>query len=258
MSSKTIVLGNDDVISFSIKRKLSYNNNFKLVDSNVNINNKNDIMQFIYATKPEYIILTKMDIEIEKYILFICDDLPVKKIINFIKKDVEQNYNSSKKLISILYDEVYGDNDNYDYNECSLFCDFLRLIHESKIYNLPNTYIEIDRNEKVNFIHSDDLANSTLHIIQTFSTNCIVDLKTGSNISLRSLGDLIKDIVEYNGNVICYESKEKPSTYKNTISNKIIEKRLDWMPKVTIRQGIRLTYNNLLDNNIYFYVTKFF
>jgi hypothetical protein len=256
-NNRILILNQEDVIGSSIYHKLTFNN-FNIIDSsNLNYKNDNELKEFIFATKPEYCFITNIEKDYEQKLINHLINIHCKKIVNYLNIDDISNYTKiqEQSLITILLDEVYGDNDNYKFETCSVFADILRQIHESNIYNNPIIYLQIENNRKRNFIHSDDLANATINIIDNFDTNRIVDLRTGSNLNLKCLADLIKECLNYTGEIIFLDENKYP--YKNIKYNRKIIK-MDWMPKITIKQGVRKTYSKLIDKNKYFMISSIF
>lgn len=254
-NNRILILNQEDVIGSSIYHKLIHNN-FNIIDSSeLNYKNDNELKEFIFATKPEYCYITLFDKECEQKIINHLINIRCKKIVNYLNIDDTPSYTKTQQqsLITILIDEVYGDNDNYNFETCSIFSDILRQIHESNIYNNPIIYLQIDNNRKRNFIHSDDLANASINIMDNFDTNQIIDLRTGSNLNLKCLADLIKECLNYNGEIIFLDENKYP--YKNIKYNRVV-KKMDWIPKITIKQGIRKTYTKLIDINKYFMVSS--
>lgn len=256
--SRILVIDQCDVIGFPLYSKLRKKHYENLIDSSdLDYTNFNSLKEFISATKPEYVILTRNKYIDYNLVIELLVDNSVKKIINFTKKNepdcIPHRYKN--KVITVLFDEIYGDYDNYHYNDASIIPFLIRKIHENMVYNVPLTYIEIDNNRKRNFIHTDDLINIIIHILMNNKNGEIINLKTGSNINIKCLGDLIKEIVGYNGNLIYLDSEIKDIFVKK-IGRKIV--KLEWIPKVNIRYGIRKTYKNLLDVNKYFMITKLY
>jgi hypothetical protein len=256
-NNRILILNQEDVIGSSIYHKLVFNK-FNVIDSSdLNYKNDNELKEFIFATKPDYCFITTFDKEYEQKIINLLINIKCKKIINYLNINDYDNYTKlqQQSLITILIDEVYGDNDDYNFETCSIFATILRQIHESNIYNNPIIYLQIENNRKRNFIHGDDLANATINIIDNFNTNQIVDLRTGSNLNLKCLADLIKECLNYTGELIFWD--ENKYQYRNSKYNRTV-KKLDWMPKVTIKQGIRKTHSKLIDTNKYFIVSSIF
>jgi ribosomal protein L24E len=256
-NNRIIILNQEDVIGSSIYHKLLFNKYNIIESKGLNYKNDNELKEFIFATKPEYCFITNIEEEYEQKLINHLINIRCKKIINYLNIDSIPNYTKTQEqsLITILIDEVYGDNDNYNFETCSVFATMLRQIHESNIYNNPIIYLQIDNNRKRNFIHSDDLANATINIMDNFDTNQIIDLRTGSNLNLKCLADLIKEYLNCTGDIIFFDENKCP--YKNIKYNRVV-KKMDWIPKITIKQGIRKTHSKLIDVNKYFIISSIF
>ena len=255
-TSRILIIDDNDVIGAAMFNKLLNLNYTNLIDSyNLQIHDENEVKNFIIKNKPEYVIITRLSRRIEDYIIKHSIASGTKKIINYIKKCEYKPRleNMDKYITSILIDEVYGDFDEYSLDKCNILPELLRRIHDAKQHNLPHIYIE-HYNKQLNFIHSDDLVTATLHIINNYDNNCIIDLKAGDNISIKYLSDLIKNNIDYGGNLIFLDSYHHQ--YHETYNRPI--KQLNWTCKISLCKGIKEVYNNLIDQNKYFYVTNLF
>jgi len=253
-----LIINQNDVIGSSISKKLVHHDYEMVLETNDLVyTNKKQLKEFIFATKPEYVFISNVDKETELNIIELSIQVKAKSIVNYIRLDDDKSYLEKYKgdIISILIDEVYGDFDDYNYETCHILPEMLRKIHEAKAYNIPNVYLWIPNNRKLNLIYNDDLANVSIQVADNYEKGCIVDLRTGSSLNVKSLGGLIKEQLEYNGEVI-YIDNYKYNYDKIDYGRPI--KRLDWMPKITIKQGVRLTYTNLLDQKDYFFISKIF
>jgi hypothetical protein len=256
-NNRILILNQQDVIGSSLYHKL-ISNKFNVIDSSdLDFNNDNEMKEFIFATKPEYCFITLLDKDCEQKIINHLINIRCKKIINYLNIDEISYFTTlqQQSLITVLIDEIYGDNDEYNFETCSLFSGILRQIHESNLYNNPILYIDIENNRKRNFIYSDDLTNASIYIMDNFETNTILDLRTGSNLNSKCLADLIKECLNYNGEIIFHNHNNYP---RNKIKYIRPIKKLDWMPKITIKQGIRKIYSKLIDVNKYFFISSIF
>ena len=79
------------------------------------------------------------------------------------------------------------------------------------------------------FIHSQDLAESILFIINNSNKNLIINIGVGYDLSISSLAKKIAKIISFKGKII-FDSKKPDGTYQKLLNNnKILN--LGWKPK---------------------------
>ena len=85
------------------------------------------------------------------------------------------------------------------------------------------------------------------------SENCfrdIVNIGTGSDLSIRELAEMICGIVGFNGE-LKFDSSKPDGTPRKLLDISRLQ-NLGWQPKISLEQGIRSTYSWFLEN----YTTK--
>jgi GDP-L-fucose synthase len=79
-----------------------------------------------------------------------------------------------------------------------------------------------------------------------YNQNEIINIGVGEDISIRELALLIKEIVEYKGDIIWNTSKPDGTPRKLLDISRLTS--LGWKAKVSLREGILLTYNWFIKN----------
>lgn len=93
-------------------------------------------------------------------------------------------------------------------------------------------------------MHSDDLADACFYLIQNKDYKDIgelVNITDGTDIQLKDLIEMVKEIVGYEGEIVYDKSKPNGTPRKLMDATKI--KALGWGPKISLREGIEKTYN---------------
>lgn len=91
---------------------------------------------------------------------------------------------------------------------------------------------------------SDDLADASFYLMENKSAKEIgelVNVTDGTDIQLKELFSMVKDIVGFKGEITYDTSKPNGTPRKLMDATKI--KALGWSPKIDLRQGIQDTYN---------------
>ena len=147
-------------------------------------------------------------------------------------------YNSN--FISAMPTNMYGPNDNYDLNNSHVLPALLRKFHEAKEQNLPNVTVWGTGTPLREFLHSDDLAEACLFLMQNYDDAGHVNVGIGEDISIKDLALLVKKIVGYEGELIWDTSKPDGTPRKLMDVTKIND--LGWKAKIGLEDGIRDVY----------------
>ncbi len=90
---------------------------------------------------------------------------------------------------------------------------------------------------------SDDLADASFYLMENKNADEIgelVNITDGTDIQLKELFDMVKNIVGFEGEITYDKSKPNGTPRKLMDAEKI--KKLGWSPKIDLRQGIADTY----------------
>jgi GDP-L-fucose synthase len=95
------------------------------------------------------------------------------------------------------------------------------------------------------FLHSDDLADALLYMMNNYSDYGHVNVGTGKDLTIRELAEMIKEIVGFNGRLKWDTTKPDGTARKLLDVSKLFA--TGWVHKIDIAQGIReLYYKNLI------------
>lgn len=142
-------------------------------------------------------------------------------------------------FISAMPTNLYGSNDNFDFENSHVLPALIRKFHEAKVNNQP--YVEIwgTGNPKREFLFVDDLADALYHMMLNYNEKEFINIGYGEDISIKDLALLIKDIVGYEGDLKFDTSKPDGTPRKLMNVDKL--KALGWKPAYTLEEGIRMT-----------------
>ena len=92
----------------------------------------------------------------------------------------------------------------------------------------------------------DDLASSIEFMIDKEWKYDLLNVGTNSEISILELGNLIKNVIGYQGNIIF--DNTKPDGNPRKLLNSELINSLGWNASVSLEKGIELTYKWYLKN----------
>lgn len=159
-----------------------------------------------------------------------------------------QSYNKQHgtNFISIMPTNLYGPNDNFDLENSHVLPALIRKFHEAKINNKPEVTIWGSGKAKREFLHVDDLASASIFLMKKYDDNEIINVGTGEDISIKELVKTIKEIVDFKGKILWDKSKPDGTPRKLLDVKKLSS--LGWSYKISLRDGIKSTYNWYKEN----------
>lgn len=150
--------------------------------------------------------------------------------------------------ISVMPTNLYGPNDNYHPVNSHVLPALIRRFHEAKTAGLTKVACWGSGTPLREFMYVDDLADACVYLMNTYSGNETVNLGTGKELSIRELTELVAKIVGYQGE-ICWDSTKPDGTPRKLLDVSKLEK-LGWKYKTELEDGIRLAYEDFLNNPV--------
>jgi len=198
-------------------------------------------------TKEEYLLSGKLEPTNEPY--------AISKIAG-IKMCQSYNRQYGTRFISVMPTNLYGPGDNFNLETSHVLPALIRKFHEAKIRGQRSEVGGSEGNERSStgsfvtiwgtgtprreFLHVDDLADACAFLMNHYDDSEIINIGVGKDISVSELADLIKRIVAFKGPIHYDRSKPDGTPRKLLDVNKL--KALGWQPKISLRQGIEMTY----------------
>lgn len=155
---------------------------------------------------------------------------------------------SRKCFIPVIPNSVYGPNDNFDLESGHVLSALIRRFHLSKVRNEPSVMLWGSGLPKREFIHSDDIANACLILLESELENSElpINIGFGSDISIKELAKIIANVVGYSGKIDWDQSKPDGSPRKLLDSSRMFQLR--WRPAIDLSTGIKNTYQWYREN----------
>ena len=145
---------------------------------------------------------------------------------------------------SAMPTNLYGPGDNYHPEHSHVLPALIRRFHEAKTQNLPEVVIWGSGEPRREFLHVDDLATALLHLVDLEDPPNLVNVGTGSDLTIRELAELIAQTVGYSGKISVDPSRPDGTPVKRT-DTRLIEST-GWQPAIELPEGIQRTYQDFL------------
>lgn len=159
-----------------------------------------------------------------------------------------QSYNKQygTNFISAMPTNLYGQNDNFDSNTSHVLPALLKKIHDAHTNNKKEVVMWGTGTPKREFLYVDDLADALIFLMDNYNDSEIINIGTGDDIEIRKLAEIIVKTVGYKGKIVNDLTKPDGTPRKLVDVTKLFN--LGWKPKVSLEQGIKLTYDWYLKN----------
>ncbi len=142
--------------------------------------------------------------------------------------------------ISLMPTNLYGPGDNFDLTSSHVLSALIRRFHEAKERGDSTVVIWGTGTPRREFLHADDLADAAWYLASNYSSEDIVNVGVGRDLSIGELAALIADIVGFKGRIECDPTKPDGSPRKLLDVSRI--EALGWRASIDLREGIEQTY----------------
>ena len=141
---------------------------------------------------------------------------------------------------SAMPTNLYGPGDNYHPENSHVLPALIRRFHEAKESDADSVTIWGSGTPRREFLHVDDLANAIVHLIQLDDPPNVVNVGTGTDISIAELAQMVAEVVGFEGKIEKDATKPDGTPVKRT-DIRLIEST-GWVPQIKLRKGIEKTY----------------
>jgi GDP-L-fucose synthase len=146
--------------------------------------------------------------------------------------------------ISVMPTNLYGINDNYHPQNSHVLPALIRRFHEAKTMGLEEVVIWGSGSPRREFLYSDDLADACIFLMETYNEKEIVNIGCGTDISIKELAEVVKEVTDYKGNLVFDTSKPDGTPRKLLDVSKIHQ--LGWHHTTTLKEGLKTAYQDFL------------
>lgn len=150
-----------------------------------------------------------------------------------------------KDFVSLMPSNLYGSYDNFDLESSHVLPAMVRKFDDAKESN-ETVYLWGSGSPMREFLHVDDLADAVYFTLNNNLGGHLYNVGSATEISIKSLAELIQRIVGHQGKIIWDQSKPDGTPRKLMDSSKFYD--LGWKPKIGLETGIENTYQWFLKN----------
>ena len=196
--------------------------------------------------KEEYLLEGKLEPTNEGYALAKIVGL---KLCEYYKQQYGFN------AISLMPVNLYGPNDNFDPTKSHVIPGMIRKFYDAKKNGLSSVSCWGDGSPTREFLHSDDLADACLFMMNSYNETQFVNVGSDNEITIKALSEMIKKEIGFEGEII----------WDNTYPNGQPLRKLDytlmdnlgWKSKVSFEEGLCTTIKWFMDHKVISYDIQF-
>ena len=144
--------------------------------------------------------------------------------------------------ISAMPTNLYGPHDNYDLKNSHVLPALLRKFHEAKEAEAPEVEVWGTGAPRREFLHVDDLADACYWLLENYNEPGLVNIGTGTDLSIRELAELVQRIVGYQGSIRFNADYPDGTPRKLMDVSKLAEH--GWVATVGLEEGVRAVYTD--------------
>lgn len=190
--------------------------------------------------KEEYLLTSPLEKTNEAYAVAKIAGL---KLCEYYNKQYGTNF------IAVMPTNLYGPNDNFDLITSHVLPALLYKICKAKQEGAATFEVWGTGTSLREFLYVDDLADAVIFLMNTYNDNKIVNIGTGSDISIKDLVMLIKKVVGYEGDIVWDTSK--PDGTPRKVLNVDLLTALGWQAQTSLENGLQKTLQWCYENNIF-------
>jgi len=140
---------------------------------------------------------------------------------------------------------LYGPGDNYHPENAHVVPALIRRLHEAKLRDDARVTIWGTGKPLREFLHVDDLADALLLLMREYSSEDIINVGSGEELSITELARIIANTIDFRGQLIFDPSKPDGTPRKRLDTSRL--NVMGWRTRTTLTEGLSDTFEAYLD-----------
>lgn len=154
-----------------------------------------------------------------------------------------QAYNKQygTQFITCMPTNLYGPGDNFNLETAHALPALMAKMHKAKQDGIGQVIVWGTGSARREWLYVDDLAQACLFLMNNYNGSEIVNIGLGQDISMKELAYKIKEIVEYQGELVF--DVTKPEGMPRKLLDVSKANALGWKAAIDLDSGLKKTYN---------------
>jgi GDP-L-fucose synthase len=150
------------------------------------------------------------------------------------------------RVLSLMPTNLYGPNDNFSEMNSHVIPGLIARMNRAKLDKDPTFSIWGTGQPKREFLFVDDLADAILFLIDNETSETLLNVGSGFEVTISELAEVIKNTLEYEGELV-FDSKMPDGNPRKLLDSSILN-NLGWKAFTRLDKGIKNTYDWYLAN----------
>jgi len=150
-------------------------------------------------------------------------------------------------FINVMPTNLYGPGDNYHPEYSHVVAALIRRFHEAKVAGSPEVTVWGTGTPRREFLYVDDLADACVHLMKTYSSDELVNIGVGEDISIAEFARVVASVVGYTGKIGFDPSRPDGTPQKLLDVGRLA--RLGWRARTSLDHGLKLAYQAYLNEH---------
>ena len=157
------------------------------------------------------------------------------------------NAQHGRQYISVMPTNLYGVNDNYDLNNSHVLPALIRKAHEAQRRGDKSLVVWGTGTPMREFLYADDLADACVHLMQQGYDGPLVNIGTGTDVTIRELAETVVKVVGFQGE-LSFDTSKPDGTPRKLMDVSRLH-GLGWQARTGLEDGIALAYQDFLSRH---------
>ena len=147
-------------------------------------------------------------------------------------------------FISVMPTNLYGPGDNYHPEYSHVVAALIRRFHEARQSGASTVVVWGTGTPRREFLYVDDLADACIHLMKNYSSDRLVNIGTGEDITIAEFARVVAAVVGYGGEISFDPSRPDGTPRKWLDVSRLAA--LGWRARTSLKDGIKLAYQAYL------------
>jgi GDP-L-fucose synthase len=147
-------------------------------------------------------------------------------------------------FISVMPTNLYGPGDNYHPEYSHVVAALIRRFHEAKQSGADEVVVWGTGTPRREFLYVEDMADACVHLLKTYSSDQLVNIGTGEDITIAEFARVVAEAVGYAG-AIRFDAARPDGTPRKLLDVGRLAAS-GWRARTSLQDGIRLAYRAFL------------
>jgi GDP-L-fucose synthase len=147
-------------------------------------------------------------------------------------------------FINVMPTNLYGPGDDYHPEYSHVVAALIRRFHEAKVAGLPDVVVWGTGTPRREFLYVDDLADACVYLMKNYSSDELLNIGTGEDITIAEFARMVAGVVGYTG-AIGFDPSRPDGTPRKLLDVSRLAK-LGWRSRTSLEDGLKLAYRAYL------------